>query len=95
MKNILLVPSLFPGTFDGYVNVLSLLISFHLCFSKNGMTAIHVAALFGQTEVVQEFLSRAPKSALFVSEVTRAFLYSISPSFPSPDPGRIQLFYGQ
>ena len=33
------------------------------------MAAIHVAALFGQTEVVQEFLSRTPKSALLVSEV--------------------------
>lgn len=33
------------------------------------MTAIHVAALFGQTDIVQEFLSRAPKSATFVSEV--------------------------
>ena len=37
--------------------------------SKNGMAAIHVAALFGQTDVVQEFLSRAPKSAYLVSEV--------------------------
>lgn len=33
------------------------------------MTAIHVAALFGQTEIVQEFLSRAPQSATLVSEV--------------------------
>ena len=33
------------------------------------MTAIHVAALYGQTEVVQEFLSRAPQSALLVSDV--------------------------
>ena len=33
------------------------------------MTAIHVAALFGQTEIVQEFLSRAPQTATLVSEV--------------------------
>lgn len=33
------------------------------------MTAIHVAALYGQTEVVQEFLSRAPQSATLVSDV--------------------------
>ena len=33
------------------------------------MTAIHVAALYGQTEVVQEFLTRAPYSATLVSEV--------------------------
>lgn len=39
--------------------------------SQNGMTAIHVAALFGQTEVIQEFLTRAPKSAYLVSEVSK------------------------
>ena len=33
------------------------------------MTAVHVAALFGQTDIVQEFLSRAPKSSMFISEV--------------------------
>ena len=46
---------------------------FLLCL-QNGMTAIHVAALFGQTEIVQEFLSRAPQSATLVSEVK--FLYT-------------------
>ena len=43
------------------------------------MTAIHVAALFGQTEVVQEFMCRAPKSVLLVSEVREAFVFL---SFP-------------
>lgn len=46
-----------------------------LIFVQNGMTAIHVAALFGQTEVVQEFMSRAPKSVLLVSEVREAFVF--------------------
>jgi len=41
------------------------------------MTAIHVAALFGQTEIVQEFLSRAPQTATLVSEVRN--LQFISP----------------
>ena len=51
-----------------------LLLSNHfLRLSQNGMTAIHVAALFGQTEIVQEFLSRAPKSAMLTSEVRKHF----------------------